>query len=462
MTDPSPRAADLRFLLPAPVVTVALHGPVRAWADALQAQGLRVVSGDADLAVGPESERARVEASGRHRLFLDGSRGQVLVPLPRHGDPEVLLPVRGGRRTLAAARAWTGAEGRALLATTAGAAAVGLGVTAGLPRWSVEPAGPGAPWLVAEAVRRGSCPDGPVLLAPGRARSVLVVADRSGRLRRVVKFHRDPAVQGCFDDDERAHALLRAAGPVPQQHAAALRDAFTLHGHRAVVEDVAPGRGFHAVVGSDREQATLGRLGRWLVDVAAATATPVTDVDPLAGERARLADVVDHPAAGPDAAAALAGLPPVPAVLEHGDLWPGNVTVRRRGFTVLDWELARRPGWPLWDLLFASDAATVWAPTARHLPRSERFLRLFRGELPGSAALFAAVRDTVARAGVPAEAVGALATLLWADRAVMEARQPGGPVPDDDEPTVAPFSQGRPGLWAADPALGLGWSCWRG
>jgi hypothetical protein len=99
------------------------------------------------------------------------------------------------------------------------------------------------------------------------------------------------------------------------------------------------------------------RVFRWLHAVAAQTAAPA-NVEGMAADLQRLARLkVLEPALRTEArmarAALLAGsLPPI-GVLQHGDLWIGNVLRApvEPGFIAIDWPGARGDGTPFFDLV---------------------------------------------------------------------------------------------------------------
>ena len=157
-------------------------------------------------------------------------------------------------------------------------------------------------------------------------------------------------------------------------------------------------------------------------------------------------------------------LPILPGVAQHNDLGSWNVVVDRGDFTIADWENARAAGLPLWDLLyFLADTLVLLdgSDSAERLP--SRIAGLFAGEAPSSPTLFAWVRRAVESASLPPAAVGTIATLAWlsysaalnAHNTDLAARFPQG----------SPRMHGLEGMaraWLEHPALGFGWSVWRG
>jgi hypothetical protein len=90
--------------------------------------------------------------------------------------------------------------------------------------------------------------------------------------------------------------------------------------------------------------------------------------------------------------------------------------------------------------------------------REEHFVRLWRGELPSSELLFHWTRRAVSAGGIPPDAVGSIATLLWLSYALLDLDQ----ATEIGEaqgagPTTALFAL----RWLGEPGLGPGWDRWR-
>ena len=156
-------------------------------------------------------------------------------------------------------------------------------------------------------------------------------------------------------------------------------------------------------------------------------------------------------------------LPELRGVLQHNDLGTWNIVVRPGGFVAVDWESARRPGLPLWDLLyFLVDALPLLEGSTTSEQRVTEALRILRGESPSSPVLFDWLRRGVASAGVPEEAVGPIATLCWLHhglshvprRAAADRAEPGSSADPSPIDLLAP-------RWLLDPALGPTWNAWR-
>jgi len=153
----------------------------------------------------------------------------------------------------------------------------------------------------------------------------------------------------------------------------------------------------------------------------------------------------------------------LPGVLQHNDLGSWNIVVGCGRFTVLDWELAREHGLPLWDLFyFLADALALLDGSTSGEERHLHTIRLFRGDLESSRILFGWTRRAVAEARLPVEAVGMIATLCWLHhsltpihrREAMELFARGAKQPIHGTEWVAT-------AWLGDPALGPTWERWR-
>src|SRR6266508_3246896 len=127
---------------------------------------------------------------------------------------------------------------------------------------------------------------------------------------------------------------------------------------------------------------------------------------------------------------------------------------------VLDWESARRPGLPLWDLLyFLVDALPLVEGARTPAERADRALALLRGASVWSLMLFDWLRKAAAAAAMPPAAIGPVATLCWLHHGLSHVTrgraatgiEPGASV------SIPPVERIAAG-WLADPALGPDWS----
>jgi hypothetical protein len=227
----------------------------------------------------------------------------------------------------------------------------------------------------------------------------------------------------------------------------------------AVVETAAPGPGLHAVLDADGARrpklARIAEVVAWLGALGDESRGPVAD---LAVERDRLArDVLPQfPGVAADLATVAPGMRPV---LAHHDAGSWNMVAGPQGVTVLDWESARYPAMPVWDVLYFLTDALV----ALHGPASDdvkvgRALALLRGELPESEDLFRRLRDAAARADLSVDDLPAVATLAWLHHGTSAARRRARAedVGRDDEIGVGLLTR-IAAPWLSDPALGPRW-----
>jgi hypothetical protein len=157
-------------------------------------------------------------------------------------------------------------------------------------------------------------------------------------------------------------------------------------------------------------------------------------------------------------------LPSLPAVSQHNDLGAWNVVAADDDFVVVDWENHRETALPLWDLLYFLANALVLldgSDTPEDIPGG--MARLFAGESPFSPVLFSLVRRAAEAAAVPPDAVGPIATLCWLSHSLSAGAH------NVDLATFTPRDpprmhgiEGMARAWMAHPALGPGWSVWRG
>jgi hypothetical protein len=278
----------------------------------------------------------------------------------------------------------------------------------------------------------------------------------------VLKLSRVRGYTGPFERDERGLRLAAEAGDVVAAHAPRLLGRFEADGLPCSLESAAAGLRLTYLLqrrGSRRDKLrAIEAVAGWALDVARATAAPALDE-----ERRRLEEDVlpRYPQAPPDL---VSRLPPLPAVLQHNDLGCWNVVVGRRGFTVVDWESARRHGFPLWDLLYFLVDALVhldgaWQPDRREAHAA----RLLLGETPSSEILFRWVREAVRALELPLDAVGPVVTLGWLHHGLSPVAR------DEASQTLAPglrsggtFAEWMAEVWLGTEGLGPEWAGWRG
>jgi hypothetical protein len=452
------------FVVPQLPGSARVLGPLESWREGLAQAQVDLDTREPDLVVAPASLAAEGVALRPRSLVLEGRprRGTLrgyaarpLLALPDRDAPEMLLPA--GVRAPVRYALDGGAGGRRARLTRP---LLERGLIP--PPFSptvVAARDPGPPALV--RVAAGFRPEVagsswlPVLGRWGDpfSRAVLLLFPAGSTVPRwALKFARVPGNGRPFDLDEQGLGLAAAAGGSVAAHAPRLLGRFTAGPLEASLETAVVGRRLLIVLAETgrREQklTEVERVAGWIETVARGThAAPA----PLDAQRRRLAEE----------AGLFEAVSAVPSGFEHGDLWPDNVVVDRGTFGVLDWESARAHGFPLWDLFYFLTAALAFVDgTASEAEQDEHFVRLWRGELPSSTVLFEWTRRFVDAAGIPPDAVGALATLrvLWL--AHEDARHA--------EKTAAagagggtPVSVRQAALWLADPQLGPGWDRWR-
>jgi LmbE family N-acetylglucosaminyl deacetylase len=486
----SVRAVDARFLLSGVPRSARVVGDLPEWRAGLATAGIDIVENDRaeppDLVVAPASQAAAaLEVGAQSYLFLGGAvrrvapgsglRSTVYLAVPDLEAPEYLVPLDQARTIryffdylrIAPSRAqWYRNRLTARL----------MGVGNGFPVRDdrlVTMVGfgssvPAAVRVAATAAGRGA--SGWLLsLGPTHAerRAVFTVFVGTTPMPDwVAKFDR----LASLDADERPvpaeHRLTSVLSSVPllDEHMPHPLGEVTFDGRATTIEAAAAGylltdflRGPFA---RSRKMAAVDEVAQWLVALAIATAIPPDHPE----DRARGGGLPDATSVGPAAAATLSG---APRVLEHGDLWSGNVVIRPgRPFVVIDWEDADPRGYPLRDLLyFLSETLAVADGASTDGERDTHFRSLFRGELPSSQVVFGWVRTMADGLGIDPDQVGPLVAHGWEDLALRRREglattsaaiiESMGPEPV--EPAIR-----RAELWSDDPALGERWSAWRG
>jgi hypothetical protein len=279
-----------------------------------------------------------------------------------------------------------------------------------------------------------------------------------------VKFARVAGWSEPFDLDEAALRLLVGAGERVTRRVPRLLGRRTVDGLEASVETAASGQrliGFlHGDAPEPHKRKVIDAIADWIVELGRSTRASAAT---LAPELDRLAnDFLRDRRAVPDGERLLGGVKGVPSVLQHNDLGTWNIVVGAGTFTVLDWESARRHGFPLWDLwYFLMDAEAHMAGAATLEEREEHFARLFSGGLPGSEHLFRWTDRAAAALDVPDAALGGLATLCWIHHGhstvVREAEL--SRFEESREPAFwLRLLERLRDRWLSDPALGPGWA----
>jgi hypothetical protein len=455
-------------------------GGLEEWEQGLRQGGVEVGSGGAppDLAVGP-AEHAQaalataapmivLEGTGRSRALAEAGYGQQpLLALPDHVNPELVLPLGQRNAIRYAVDRWrpgtTALErGRNLLARELLARRI---APPGRTPTTVAALEPAAPFLVTAASELiGTAPLN-WFAAFGRwthpeTRGALYLFEPPASTPGwVVKFSRIPDLEHLFDWDAAGLELAGQAGGVVAASAPRLLGRLDQGGLCASVETAAHGERLTPLLGGSASRAeklaVVGRFADWITTVARQTAASPDLLEP---ELRRLEDeVVPHWTAQGLPANIVATLPPLAPVFQHGDLWADNVFAGSDGFDVVDWESARRHGAPLWDALyFLTDTLALVDGAHSDAERLEHFARLHRGELDSSKPFFRLLRATADATGVPDDAVGPLATLLWLSYALLDQAHV-----ERVDGTTVPLTRRLSERWLADPQLGPGWTAWR-
>lgn len=482
---------DPRFVLPHPVRRAVVLGELDEWRAGLASAGVDVCdasSGPADLVVSPgrlAQDAARADARSS---IVEGSRGRAFSGNGHRVSRVVLRPTRE-RPTLALSLDHPAASAYALerwsvvdrpwknLRMRAARALVQRGhfPSWGSPVVTVATRGAGAPALIEGAHELGVPRDAGWFLTFGQGDALSRNAFQLFRAGAdqpdwVLKFARVPGYSKRFDDDERGLRLAIGAGTEIGAHVPRTVGRLEVDGLHASLETAAAGRRLRDVLltPGDREGKLrlVERIADWILELGSLTRTSPeateaeldrlrTDVAPYWRDLGIEPTLVDD-------------LPPLAAVVQHNDLGTWNVVTDDREFAVVDWENARPRALPLWDLLyFLADALVLLdlsgADDADPIRVPERMARLFAGEAPASRRLFALVRRGVETSTIPYDAVGPLATLCW----LSHSRSAGDHNVDIDTltPTEPPRLHGLEGMaraWMSHPALGPGWSAWRG
>jgi hypothetical protein len=477
----SQRDLDPLFLLPRLPRTVGFDGAKdelrHRMAAALANADLpaRFVSSDAELVVSggrAVTLPALVLANRVAGRMPPGAHVNAWLGIPLSGEPLLWVPVRH-RAALRYALRW-------LVAPAAGAKAVRNRVLPLLA--AVRPAtGYGGNSLV--AVSREPAPPwpiaatGPLGVEAGNWLLVRSSGDALTRLvflvfppgaaepRWAVKIGRVLGATATFDRDE-AGLRLAASVPAVARHAPASAGRLTANGLPVSVESAAAGETVARRLSRtrDRLDPVVGAVCDWLDDVATQSVRRDGSLQPaLAGlrtvvesRRPDLVDVIVQP---------LAEAADLPAVLGHYDLGTWNIITDGAGFTAVDWERARNPGFPLWDLLYfltdalaAADGAVTFDERARHA------VDLHLGRLPASAGFFERIRQAAGGLGLDWPTVGRLATLCWVHHSLShrERREFLSGTPDGPDATAGIPPAGRlADAWLSQPGLAPVWDAGR-
>ena len=478
------RRADPRFVLPGFARPAAVVGDLSGWREGLEQAGVELVTAErAELVVASSANADEALAWRPEHLVLEGGRparrlraeglsATVLLPLPDVERPELLLPAGHAESVRLAVRQWRpgrSARTRARNALARELLARGL-VPPGRRTVTTASRSPGDPFLVRAAREALDLEATSWFLSFGRWASrfsrgtFFLSAGRDDEPGWVIKFARLPGLGAIVDRDEQGLRLAADSADIVAGHAPRFLGRFEVDGLHASVETAARGESLTAALEPSRPAserlAVVEQIAHWLVRVGAVTSAPP---QALEQELRRLETTVVRrwiPDGLPEDV--IEQLPPVPAVLQHGDVYGENIMLDGAGgFTVLDWESAREHGLPLWDLFyFLTRAIAALDDLSTESDREEHFVRLWLGELPSSELLFRWTRRAVEAVEIPPQAVGTLATLLWlsyaqldSDKAVEIEAVEGA----SEEPATVLFAR----RWLSEAGLGPGWDRWR-
>ena len=459
-------------------------GGLQAWRDGLATAGVETVPEvgreTPELVVAPARLASQALGLRPEMVVLEDGRlraprardwsERVLLLLPDLERPELLLPAGAGDAVRYAVRHWRGG-GRAVRSARNVIAAELLAhgiVPPGRSATTVASRTTAPPFFVASALEALPVDDVDWFAAFGRwadastRGAFYLFAPGEAEPGWVVKFARVPGLRRLFDEDEQGLRVVERAGVIAAAHAPQLVERFETGGLEASIETAAIGSRLSEVLRSPRRSrnrvTVLERIAAWIVELARETSSPPDKLEP---ELRRLAaDVIPRWTQHGLPRSLVDDLPPLGAVLQHGDLWAENIFVGPHHFTVIDWELVQAHGMPLWDLFyFLTDALAIVAGVGSEGEREEHFVRLWRGDLPSSELLFRWTRVTVEASGIPPEAVGPVATLLWLSHALRDVARSDrrDESPHAIEPSTLRFAR----RWLSESALGYEWNRWR-
>lgn len=483
----SAQRVDPRFALPAPVGSALVLGGLRPWVDGLESAGVAVTTetapaGPPPLAVAPVELAGEAVASGAELVVLEGRGGvrplrragfsvQRLIPISSIDSPRHLVRADHRRAAVYAVDHGTVATSRARKARNAVAKTLlARGwLPDAVPAFAVGARSAAPPFFLAEAEALGVPREIEWFLTLGGydvfSRSVFHVFRRGAREPEwVVKFARVPGYAAPFEHDERGLRLARSAGEEVGRRVPSILGRLEVDGLHASVEEAGVGDVLTDFLERDLSRAAklevLEAVAAWIVELGSRSGSASERLTP---ERARLASEVLPSWAEHGVPASLAErVPPVPGVVQHGNLGAWNVVARDAAtFRIIDWESSREVGFPLWDLLvFLTDSLLKLDGALSHEARERHAVRLFRGEVPSSRTLFDWVGRAVRSLELPPEAVGSIATLCWLDQAVEEAarRAEHGSA---GEAGARGHAERLARLWVTEAGLGPSWDAWR-
>jgi hypothetical protein len=459
------------------------------WRAGLVSAGIEVSDesserGPPDLVVSPARLAAEARSLKARSIIVEGSlerpfrgsdyQARRLLLRPTRERPTLALPLDQPTSVSYALERWSVVDRRW---KTARMRAARVLVSRGLfPSWAspvvtVATHVPRTPALVAAAGELGVPTDVSWFLTFGQGDALSRNAFQLFRAGSdqpdwVLKFARVVGYSERFDNDERGLQLARGAGDVIAAHVPRLVGRFDVDGVHASLETAAAGRRLSDVLLTPGDRTAklrlIERIAGWILALGRLTQT---SAEAMAEERERLRNDVVPKSSELGAHSELVDeLPPLAAVAQHNDLGTWNVVADDGDFVVVDWENAREAALPLWDLLyFLGNAFVLLDGSVAPDQLPARMVQLFAGEVSSSPLLFSWVRRAAEAAGVPSDAVGAIATLCWLSHSLSAGAHNVdiAAFTPRDPPRVHGL-EGIARAWMAHPALGPGWSVWRG
>jgi Phosphotransferase enzyme family len=396
-----------------------------------------------------------------------------LLPVPDPLAPELLVPLDDREVTRYVLREWSLPTGLRRRVRNAVAESVLRFATLPDLRASVTVAqhDDGPPFLVRAAYDLGVPSDADWYLTLGHGdvltRAVFHLFERGAdKPSWILKFSRVPGYSDPFDRDERALRLVAESGATVSAHAPRLAGRFEAHGFHAALETAAVGTKLTLFLqrrgDAGAKRRLIDEIASWLIEVGASTRAAPSTLD---AERARMRDDVLPLWKDYDVGDVLDALPAVPAALQHNDPGCWNIIVDEGRFTAVDWESARRHGFPLWDLLYFLTDALVHLDGADDPParRDQHMQMLWKGEAPSSPILFEWVRRGADSLGIRHEDVGRIVMLGWLHHGTSHIRRADSGSTHGvalGDPSNQPVSLRAARIWLTDPDLGREWRAW--
>jgi hypothetical protein len=470
--------ADALFALPSVPRRIRVVGE-GAWIAAVARRGFDVVAKGADVVVVLDALPEHVLGDRPPAVIVDGPPAAAqtlrqagydtarLFSLPVEGAP-VLFADLDGRNAArhAAMRGIVHPERWRMVRNAAVGTALGYGVTPPFRRLVTIAARPARPPALVQASRALGAPpaDWVMQVSPGGVvrRNAFLLFEHGARIPALaVKFGRVRGMTTPFDREATGYEVVAAAGADVAAHAPSYLGRFEVDGFHASLESAAVGERLSTYLRRPLRRATklrmLDRVAAWLVGVARTTALSAGS---LANEREWL-EAEALPRWRGRLPEELAGeLGGAPGTFQHHDLAEENIVVRRRAFTVVDWEWAQRAGLPFGDLVYFA-AHTLRIVDGDSEQREDHFVELFGGRAPGSETLFGWIRALAAALGIPAESVAPLVTLTWVRRSEFSYRERRRAEALEGRSLEPAAPERLAERWVDSPELGPSWTAWR-